>query len=104
MSANAAALLGQFEKVSPDLGSGDKVLALASSEVEKTKKGHSVEAWYMEYIFAANGHLSSRDFESLQGNRRFLKCIGTLRKGDRKIYSWFLFIPFVIVLCVGLSV
>lgn len=73
MSANAAALLGQFEKVSPDLGSGYKFLALASSEVEKTKKGHSVEAWYMEYIFAANGHSSSRDFESLQGKQEILE-------------------------------
>ncbi|XP_006642050.1 protein LZIC [Lepisosteus oculatus] len=37
LSANASATLSQFEKVSPDLGSGDKVLALASSDVEKTK-------------------------------------------------------------------
>ncbi|MBN3326177.1 LZIC protein, partial [Atractosteus spatula] len=37
LSANASATLSQFEKVSPDLGSGDKVLALASSGVEKTK-------------------------------------------------------------------
>ncbi|EPQ12203.1 Protein LZIC [Myotis brandtii] len=38
LSANAGAILSQFEKVSTDLGSGDKVLALASFEVEKTKK------------------------------------------------------------------
>lgn len=38
LSANAGALLSQFERVSADLGSGDKVLALASFEVEKTKK------------------------------------------------------------------
>nr|XP_045005010.1 protein LZIC [Jaculus jaculus] len=38
LSANAGALLSQFEKVSTDLGSGDKVLALASFEVEKAKK------------------------------------------------------------------
>ncbi|XP_045855269.1 protein LZIC isoform X2 [Meles meles] len=38
LSANAGAVLSQFEKVSTDLGSGDKVLALASFEVEKTKK------------------------------------------------------------------
>ncbi|KAF3816703.1 hypothetical protein GH733_014051, partial [Mirounga leonina] len=37
LSADAGALLSQFEKVSTDLGSGDKVLALASSEAEKTK-------------------------------------------------------------------
>ncbi|XFG08324.1 hypothetical protein AB1E19_011948 [Capra hircus] len=38
LSANAGAILSQFEKVSTDLGSGDKVLALASFEVEKAKK------------------------------------------------------------------
>ncbi|XP_039611434.1 protein LZIC isoform X1 [Polypterus senegalus] len=38
LAANASAILSHFEKVSGDLGSGDKVLALASSEVEKTKK------------------------------------------------------------------
>uniref|UniRef100_A0A8D1S3A0 Protein LZIC n=1 Tax=Sus scrofa TaxID=9823 RepID=A0A8D1S3A0_PIG len=38
LAANAGAILSQFEKVSTDLGSGDKVLALASFEVEKTKK------------------------------------------------------------------
>ncbi|XP_005404079.1 PREDICTED: protein LZIC isoform X1 [Chinchilla lanigera] len=38
LSANAGAVLSQFEKVSSDLGSGDKVLALASCEVEKAKK------------------------------------------------------------------
>ncbi|XP_036316702.1 protein LZIC isoform X2 [Pipistrellus kuhlii] len=38
LSANAGAILSQFERVSTDLGSGDKVLALASFEVEKTKK------------------------------------------------------------------
>ncbi|KAB1269000.1 Protein LZIC [Camelus dromedarius] len=38
LSANAGAILSQFEKVPTDLGSGDKVLALASFEVEKTKK------------------------------------------------------------------
>ncbi|XP_049733838.1 protein LZIC isoform X2 [Elephas maximus indicus] len=38
LSANAGAILSQFEKVATDLGSGDKVLALASFEVEKTKK------------------------------------------------------------------
>ncbi|XP_023071066.1 protein LZIC [Piliocolobus tephrosceles] len=38
LSANAGAILSQFEKVSTDLGSGDKILALASFEVEKTKK------------------------------------------------------------------
>uniref|UniRef100_A0A8C7EM19 Leucine zipper and CTNNBIP1 domain containing n=1 Tax=Neovison vison TaxID=452646 RepID=A0A8C7EM19_NEOVI len=38
LSTNAGAILSQFEKVSTDLGSGDKVLALASFEVEKTKK------------------------------------------------------------------
>uniref|UniRef100_UPI00398E6488 protein LZIC isoform X1 n=1 Tax=Pristiophorus japonicus TaxID=55135 RepID=UPI00398E6488 len=38
LSANATATLSQFEKVSRDLGSGDKVLALASSGVEVTKK------------------------------------------------------------------
>uniref|UniRef100_A0A5F8HH43 Protein LZIC n=2 Tax=Monodelphis domestica TaxID=13616 RepID=A0A5F8HH43_MONDO len=38
LSTNAGAALSQFEKVSTDLGSGDKVLALASFEVEKAKK------------------------------------------------------------------
>lgn len=38
LATNATATLSQFEKVDRDLGSGDKVLALASSEVEKTKK------------------------------------------------------------------
>uniref|UniRef100_A0A2K6BBZ5 Protein LZIC n=1 Tax=Macaca nemestrina TaxID=9545 RepID=A0A2K6BBZ5_MACNE len=38
LSANAGAILSQFEKVSTDLGSGDKILALASFEFEKTKK------------------------------------------------------------------
>ncbi|XP_067826447.1 protein LZIC isoform X1 [Heptranchias perlo] len=38
LSANASATLSQFEKVSRDLGTGDKVLALASSGVEITKK------------------------------------------------------------------
>ncbi|XP_027699775.1 protein LZIC isoform X2 [Vombatus ursinus] len=38
LSTNAGAALSQFEKVSSDLGSGDKVLALASFEVEKNKK------------------------------------------------------------------
>ncbi|XP_041129560.1 protein LZIC [Polyodon spathula] len=38
LSANASATLSHFEKVSGDLGSGDKVLALASSEVGKVKK------------------------------------------------------------------
>ena len=35
LSANAGALLSQFEEVSIDLGSGNKVLALVSSEAEK---------------------------------------------------------------------
>ncbi|KAM4703318.1 protein LZIC [Rhinophrynus dorsalis] len=35
---NAVATLSQFEKVSEGLGSGDKVLALASIEFENTKK------------------------------------------------------------------
>ncbi|XP_077168308.1 protein LZIC [Paroedura picta] len=34
---NAGATLSQFERVSSDLGSGDKVFALASLEVEKSK-------------------------------------------------------------------
>lgn len=38
LMANAGAALSQFESVSENLGSGDKVLALASVEVEKTKK------------------------------------------------------------------
>ncbi|KAM9176025.1 protein LZIC isoform 2-T4 [Mergus octosetaceus] len=38
LSANAGAALSQFEKVSTDLGSGDKVFALASFEVEKAKQ------------------------------------------------------------------
>ncbi|KAH0502180.1 Protein LZIC [Microtus ochrogaster] len=38
LTANAGAALSQFEKVSTDLGSGDKVLALAGFEVEKAKK------------------------------------------------------------------
>ncbi|XP_043919075.1 protein LZIC [Protopterus annectens] len=38
LATNATSTLSEFEKVARDLGSGDKVLALASSEVEKTKK------------------------------------------------------------------
>ncbi|XP_069466107.1 protein LZIC isoform X2 [Ambystoma mexicanum] len=38
LSINAGAALSQFESVSKDLGSGDKVLALASVQVEKNKK------------------------------------------------------------------
>nr|XP_009669756.1 PREDICTED: protein LZIC isoform X2 [Struthio camelus australis] len=38
LSANAGAALSQFERVSSDLGSGDKVFALASFEVEKAKQ------------------------------------------------------------------
>ncbi|XP_063091546.1 protein LZIC isoform X1 [Cavia porcellus] len=38
LSANAGAVLSQFEKVSSDLSSGDKVFALASCEVERAKK------------------------------------------------------------------
>ncbi|XP_075695413.1 protein LZIC isoform X1 [Rhinoderma darwinii] len=38
LSENAGAALSQFQKVSEGLGSGDKVLALASLEVENTKK------------------------------------------------------------------
>lgn len=38
LSANAGAVLSQFEKVSTELGSGDKVLALAGFNVEKAKK------------------------------------------------------------------
>ncbi|KAJ7412380.1 Protein LZIC [Willisornis vidua] len=38
LSANAGAALSQFERVSTDLGSGDKVFALASVEVEKAKQ------------------------------------------------------------------
>ncbi|XP_032750319.1 protein LZIC isoform X1 [Rattus rattus] len=38
LSANAGAVLSQFEKVSTELGSGDKVLALAGFEVGKAKK------------------------------------------------------------------
>ncbi|MEE6485153.1 hypothetical protein FKM82_014184 [Ascaphus truei] len=38
LSENAGAALSQFQKVSEGLGSGDKVLALASIEVENTKK------------------------------------------------------------------
>uniref|UniRef100_H3AAQ5 Leucine zipper and CTNNBIP1 domain containing n=1 Tax=Latimeria chalumnae TaxID=7897 RepID=H3AAQ5_LATCH len=37
LSANASATLSQFERVSGDLGSGDKIFALASSGVEKMK-------------------------------------------------------------------
>nr|XP_033777619.1 protein LZIC isoform X2 [Geotrypetes seraphini]XP_033777620.1 protein LZIC isoform X2 [Geotrypetes seraphini] len=37
LSTNAGAALSQFQKVSEDLGSGDKVFALASFTVEKTK-------------------------------------------------------------------
>ncbi|KAM6108949.1 protein LZIC isoform 2-T2 [Pterocles gutturalis] len=38
LSANAGAALSQFERVSTGLGSGDKVFALASFEVEKAKQ------------------------------------------------------------------
>ncbi|KYO31498.1 protein LZIC isoform B [Alligator mississippiensis] len=38
LSSNAGAALSQFERVSSDLGSGDKVFALASVEVEKAKQ------------------------------------------------------------------
>ncbi|KAL7976206.1 hypothetical protein Chor_008303 [Crotalus horridus] len=38
LSTNAGTALSQFEKVSTDLGSGDKVFALASFEVEKSKQ------------------------------------------------------------------
>ncbi|CAM9707031.1 protein LZIC [Lethenteron reissneri] len=38
LSANASAALSQLERVTDDLGSADKVLALASSEVVKVKK------------------------------------------------------------------
>ncbi|KAJ7401268.1 Protein LZIC [Pitangus sulphuratus] len=38
LSANAGTALSQFERVSTDLGSGDKVFALASVEVEKAKQ------------------------------------------------------------------
>ncbi|XP_038629213.1 protein LZIC isoform X2 [Scyliorhinus canicula] len=38
LSTNVSAALSQFEKVSRGLGTGDKVLALASSGVEITKK------------------------------------------------------------------
>ncbi|CAM5112450.1 unnamed protein product [Natator depressus] len=38
LSANAGAALSQFERVSSNLGSGDKVFALASVEVEKSKQ------------------------------------------------------------------
>ncbi|XP_075028544.1 protein LZIC isoform X2 [Calonectris borealis] len=38
LSANAGTALSQFERVSTDLGSGDKVFALASFEVEKAKQ------------------------------------------------------------------
>ncbi|XP_030042082.1 LOW QUALITY PROTEIN: protein LZIC [Microcaecilia unicolor] len=40
LSTNAGAALSQFQKVSEDLGSGDKVFALASFEVEKRKWRH----------------------------------------------------------------
>ncbi|XP_050765639.1 protein LZIC isoform X2 [Gymnogyps californianus] len=38
LSTNAGTALSQFERVSADLGSGDKVFALASFEVEKAKQ------------------------------------------------------------------
>ncbi|KAF4795549.1 Protein LZIC [Turdus rufiventris] len=38
LSTNAGTALSQFERVSSDLGSGDKVFALASVEVEKAKQ------------------------------------------------------------------
>ncbi|KAE8591747.1 hypothetical protein XENTR_v10018564 [Xenopus tropicalis] len=38
LSENAGAVFNQFQKVSEGLGSGDKVLALASIEVENTRK------------------------------------------------------------------
>lgn len=38
LAENAGAALSQFQKVSEGLGSGDKVLALASLEVGSTKK------------------------------------------------------------------
>ncbi|RLV89915.1 hypothetical protein DV515_00014633 [Chloebia gouldiae] len=38
LSTNAGTALSQFERVSTDLGSGDKVFALASVEVEKAKQ------------------------------------------------------------------
>ncbi|XP_013154974.1 protein LZIC isoform X2 [Falco biarmicus] len=38
LSTNAGTALSQFERVSTDLGSGDKVFALASFEVEKAKQ------------------------------------------------------------------
>ena len=41
--------------VSFSLGSGDKVLALASFEVEKTKKWYGVKAWDIDHILIVNG-------------------------------------------------
>uniref|UniRef100_A0A8D0C3C5 Leucine zipper and CTNNBIP1 domain containing n=1 Tax=Salvator merianae TaxID=96440 RepID=A0A8D0C3C5_SALMN len=38
LSTNAGAALSQFERAASDLGSGDKVFALASFEVEKVKQ------------------------------------------------------------------
>ncbi|XP_070615424.1 protein LZIC [Erythrolamprus reginae] len=38
LSTNAGTVLSQFEKVSTDLGTGDKIFALANFEVEKSKQ------------------------------------------------------------------
>lgn len=90
--------------VSFSLGSGDKVLALASFEVEKTKKWHGVEAWDIGHILVVTGIFLLAILSHCKEIKRFLKCISKLRKGDRKTCSWLLFMPFIVVLCVGLPV
>ena len=88
--------------VSFSLGSGDKVLALASFEVEKTKKWYGVKAWDIDHILIVNGIFLLGSLSYRREVKRFMKCIHNLRKGDRKTYSLLLFKPFVIVLCVGI--
>lgn len=93
LAANAGAVLSQFERVSTDLGSGDKVLALASFEVEKTKKWHGVEAWDSDHIPVVNGIFLLGILSHCKEIKRFLKFISNLRKGDRKHTCGFYLCP-----------
>lgn len=86
------------------LGFGDKVFVLVSFEVEKIKKWYGVEVWDIGYIFVVIGIFFLAILSYCKEIKRFLKCISKLRKGDRKICSWFLFMFFIIVFCVGLFV
>ena len=88
--------------VSFSLGSGDKVLALASFEVEKTKKWYGVKAWEIDHILIVNGIFPLGSLSYGREVKRFMKCVHNLRKGDRKTYSLLLFMLVVIVLCVGI--